>query len=432
MEYVGSSPRPCTAPSTAPGYAGIEHGIGRRTTPACRSPTTSTSSRSTGARTGSRGVWTAPAYSTPRPGGRAPRRGSSTRLLPAAQPRGRRRMAGQRHRRSGRFPPTMLRGLGPDPWRRHIPAPLTTAHPPRVIRNHSGRCDRVPGGSPSTEAATMADDFNGQDRARHPRLDAGLGGVPRRTRRRRARRTCSSCSTTTPGWRPGRRTAGGSRCRRMDRLADERPDVLAVAHDGAVLADALVLPDRPQPPPERLRVRSPRPRPGFPGYNSHIPPENATMADVLRDAGWSTFWVGKNHNIPVDEWTMGSSKKRLAARPGLRPLLRLHRRRDQPVVSRPRRGQPLRRPAVPARGRLPPVQGPRRQGARVHPRLQAVRARQALVPVVLPGRQPRAAPRAAGVHRQVQGRVRRRLRGLPRVGAAADDRARASCPRAPS
>ena len=57
-------------------------------------------------------------------------------------------------------------------------------------------------------------------------------------------------------------------------------------------------------------------------------------------------------------------------------------------------------------------------------RLQAVRAREALVPLVLPGRQPRAAPRAAGVHRQVQGRLRRRLRGVPRVGAAADDRAR--------
>ena len=48
---------------------------------------------------------------------------------------------------------------------------------------------------------------------------------------------------------------------------------------------------------------------GFPGYNSHIPPENATMANVLRDAGWSTFWVGKNHNVPIDEWTMGASKK---------------------------------------------------------------------------------------------------------------------------
>ncbi len=48
---------------------------------------------------------------------------------------------------------------------------------------------------------------------------------------------------------------------------------------------------------------------GFPGYSSHIPPENATMANVLRDAGWSTFWVGKNHNVPIDAWTMGSSKR---------------------------------------------------------------------------------------------------------------------------
>ena len=48
---------------------------------------------------------------------------------------------------------------------------------------------------------------------------------------------------------------------------------------------------------------------GFPGYNSHVPPSAAPMATVLRDAGWSTFWVGKNHNVPVDEWHMGASKK---------------------------------------------------------------------------------------------------------------------------
>ena len=48
---------------------------------------------------------------------------------------------------------------------------------------------------------------------------------------------------------------------------------------------------------------------GFPGYNSHIPPENVPMAHVLRDAGWSTYWIGKNHNVPIDEWTMGASKK---------------------------------------------------------------------------------------------------------------------------
>lgn len=49
---------------------------------------------------------------------------------------------------------------------------------------------------------------------------------------------------------------------------------------------------------------------GFPGYAGHIPLENATMATILRDAGWSTFWVGKNHNVPVDAFDMGSSKKR--------------------------------------------------------------------------------------------------------------------------
>jgi arylsulfatase A-like enzyme len=48
---------------------------------------------------------------------------------------------------------------------------------------------------------------------------------------------------------------------------------------------------------------------GFPGYSSHIPPENATLAHVLRDAGWSTFWVGKNHNVPIDAFSMGASKK---------------------------------------------------------------------------------------------------------------------------
>jgi arylsulfatase A-like enzyme len=49
---------------------------------------------------------------------------------------------------------------------------------------------------------------------------------------------------------------------------------------------------------------------GCPGYHSHIPPSNATMASVLREAGWSTFWVGKNYNVPIDEWAMGASMKR--------------------------------------------------------------------------------------------------------------------------
>jgi len=48
---------------------------------------------------------------------------------------------------------------------------------------------------------------------------------------------------------------------------------------------------------------------GFPGYCGHRPANIATMATVLRDAGWSTFWIGKNHNVPVDAFDMASSRK---------------------------------------------------------------------------------------------------------------------------
>lgn len=48
---------------------------------------------------------------------------------------------------------------------------------------------------------------------------------------------------------------------------------------------------------------------GFPGYAGHIPPENATIATILRSAGWSTFWIGKNHNVPVDAFDIGANRK---------------------------------------------------------------------------------------------------------------------------
>ncbi|PJJ65032.1 arylsulfatase [Compostimonas suwonensis] len=48
---------------------------------------------------------------------------------------------------------------------------------------------------------------------------------------------------------------------------------------------------------------------GFPGSNSHIPFENAFLAEVLREKGWNTFWVGKNHNVPIDEWHAGATKR---------------------------------------------------------------------------------------------------------------------------
>jgi arylsulfatase A-like enzyme len=48
---------------------------------------------------------------------------------------------------------------------------------------------------------------------------------------------------------------------------------------------------------------------GFPGSNSHIPDEAATLAEILRDGGWSTFWVGKEHNVPETDVSSGANKK---------------------------------------------------------------------------------------------------------------------------
>ncbi len=40
---------------------------------------------------------------------------------------------------------------------------------------------------------------------------------------------------------------------------------------------------------------------GFPGQHGRIPDQCATVAHILQDAGWSTFWVGKNHNVPEQD-----------------------------------------------------------------------------------------------------------------------------------
>src|SRR5262245_45791160 len=48
---------------------------------------------------------------------------------------------------------------------------------------------------------------------------------------------------------------------------------------------------------------------GFPGSNGHIPPETATIAEVLGECGYNTYMVGKWHCCPEDETNMASSKR---------------------------------------------------------------------------------------------------------------------------
>jgi arylsulfatase A-like enzyme len=53
---------------------------------------------------------------------------------------------------------------------------------------------------------------------------------------------------------------------------------------------------------------------GFPGYDSIIGPENATIGAILKQNGFATSWFGKNHNTPsfqysqagpFDQWPVG-------------------------------------------------------------------------------------------------------------------------------
>ena len=53
---------------------------------------------------------------------------------------------------------------------------------------------------------------------------------------------------------------------------------------------------------------------GFPGYDSIIGLDNATIGNILKDHGYATSWIGKNHNTPTyaistsgpfDQWPSG-------------------------------------------------------------------------------------------------------------------------------
>ena len=150
---------------------------------------------------------------------------------------------------------------------------------------------------------------------------------------------------------------------------------------------------------------------GFPGYDSFIGKDSATIGRILQSHGYATSWFGKDHNTPAfqasqvgpfDQWPIGH---------GLRVLLRLRRRRRQPV------GSPTcsatRPPIYPFEGKP----GWNLTTAMADDAIQHMRmlerdpARQAVLRLLRARRHPRAAPPDAGVDRQDQRHapVRRRL-----------------------
>ncbi|GAB6263210.1 arylsulfatase [Photobacterium sp. R1] len=48
---------------------------------------------------------------------------------------------------------------------------------------------------------------------------------------------------------------------------------------------------------------------GFPGASGRFPDQVTTIAEVLRNNGYSTFWIGKNHNVPEQDVAPGAARK---------------------------------------------------------------------------------------------------------------------------
>ena len=144
--------------------------------------------------------------------------------------------------------------------------------------------------------------------------------------------------------------------------------VQPLPHHRAVLADPRSAADRPQPPHGRH---------GRHHRDRHLPRPATTRSDptrwrrlpeMLRLNGYSTAQFGKCHEVPVWETSPVGPVRPLAdRRRRLRVLLRLHRRRDQPVLPGALRRHHAGRAAEDPGGGLPPDRGPGRQGHRLGP-----------------------------------------------------------------
>ena len=160
--------------------------------------------------------------------------------------------------------------------------------------------------------------------------------------------------------RPRRRgLLGHGAVRRPDRDAEHQPDrrsrprLHELPHDRAVLADALVPDDRPQPHHER-HGHDHRGGIGLPELQR---PHPVRVRDDRRGARRARLEHVHDRQVAPD--ARGRDEPRVAQgpvadRPRLRALLRVPRRRDQPVVSGSGLRQPPGRAALAARGGLPP------------------------------------------------------------------------------
>ena len=148
------------------------------------------------------------------------------------------------------------------------------------------------------------------------------------------------------------------------------------------------------------------------GYPGILGPHPARERLPLRDPRRARLRAVRRRQVaphPRGRDPHGRAARVVAARPGLRPLVRLPRRRDPPVRAVALSRQPQRRPAAVDRRRLPPHRRPRRPRDRVPRRPARGRRRATVLPLLRDRRVPLTASRARRVDRAVPRPVRRRL-----------------------
>ena len=223
----------------------------------------------------------------------------------------------------------------------------------------------------------------------------------------------------------GASSAFGGPCSTPDGRATgrERPEVQPLPHDRAVLAHAPGAADRAQP---SLRRDGRHHRDRHVGAGLQLdPPEHRGAAG--RDAQAERLLDRAVRQVPrgagLGDEPAGTVRRLAERRRRVRALLRLHRRRDQPVrAGALRRHGPDRARPHPGGG-LPLHRGHDGPGDRLDSPAEGADAGQAVLRLLRAGRHARAAPRADRVVGQVQGPLRP---GLGRAARGDASRARRS------
>ena len=74
---------------------------------------------------------------------------------------------------------------------------------------------------------------------------------------------------------------------------------------------------------------------GFPNASGTIPPENGMISEILGEAGWNTYMVGKWHLCPTVEMNVASTRRNWPSGRGFERWYGFLGAGDEPVVSGP-------------------------------------------------------------------------------------------------